>query len=212
MTFWRMPRVATGCLGLVRLKCALTILPSWCVALKHVPVFKIQNGLSHTIRVALMPSAAAASIRKNTKANPAAPVAGALLTEAQLRAMPESDYMNDAQLEFFRGRLMEMRDEILQRQSDVRQQLHEHELFADPADRATAEEEHALALRLRERESVLLAKIEQSLRRIHDREYGYCVKTGDAIGIPRLLARPTATVCVQVKDYDEKVETHYRSR
>jgi DnaK suppressor protein len=159
-----------------------------------------------------MPSAAAASIRKNTKANPAAPVAGALLTEAQLRAMPESDYMNDAQLEFFRGRLMEMRDEILQRQSDVRQQLHEHELFADPADRATAEEEHALALRLRERESVLLAKIEQSLRRIHDREYGYCVKTGDAIGIPRLLARPTATVCVQVKDYDEKVETHYRSR
>lgn len=120
--------------------------------------------------------------------------------------------MNEAQMEFFRLRLMEMRDEILQRQSDVRQQLHEHELFADPADRATAEEEHALALRLRERESILLAKIEQSLRRIHDREYGYCVKTGDAIGIPRLLARPTATVCVQVKDYDEKVETHYRSR
>ena len=158
-----------------------------------------------------MPSAAAASIRKNHKSIPA-PVAGALLTEAQLRAMPESDYMNEAQMEFFRQRLMEMRDEILQRQSDVRQQLHEHELFADPADRATAEEEHALALRLRERESILLAKIEQSLRRIHDKEYGYCVKTGDAIGIPRLLARPTATVCVQVKDYDEKVETHYRSR
>jgi DnaK suppressor protein len=120
--------------------------------------------------------------------------------------------MNERQLEFFRGRLQEMRTEIQARQSDVRQQLHEHEVHADPADRATAEEEHALALRLREREAVLLGKIEQALRRIHDREYGYCTRTGDPIGIPRLLARPTANVCVQVKDHDEKVETHYRAR
>jgi DnaK suppressor protein len=159
-----------------------------------------------------MPSAAGASVRKSANKTVAAPVANSTLTEAAIRAMSEADYMNEAQLEFFRQRLQEMRNEILQRQTDVRQQLHEHELFADPADRATAEEEHALALRLRERESILLAKVEQSLRRIHDKDYGYCVKTGEAIGIPRLLARPTATVCIHVKDYDEKVETHYRSR
>ncbi len=133
------------------------------------------------------------------------------LTEAALRAMPESAYMNEAQLEFFRQRLLEMREELASRQSEVAQQLHDHEVFADPADRATAEEEHALALRLRERESILLRKIDDSLRRITNKEYGCCTKTGDAIGIPRLLARPTASVSVAVKDRDERLETHFRS-
>lgn len=158
-----------------------------------------------------MPSAVAASAAKSAQKAVASP-ADSPMTEAMLLAMPESEYMNDVQLDFFRRRLLEMKSEIQARQAEARQQLHEHELHADPADRATAEEEHALTLRLREREAVLLGKIEQSLRRIHDREYGYCAKTGDPIGIPRLLARPTATVCVQVKDHDEKVETHYRTR
>ena len=125
--------------------------------------------------------------------------------------MPESAYMNEAQLEFFRQRLLEMREELANRQSEVAQRLHDHEVFADPADRATAEEEHALALRLRERESILLRKIDDSLRRITNKDYGYCIKTGDAIGIPRLLARPTASVSVAVKDRDERLETHFRS-
>ncbi len=158
-----------------------------------------------------MPSAVAASATKSAP-KAATPATDAPLTEAALLAMPESAYMNEQQLEFFRRRLLEMKAEIQARQSEARQQLHEHEAHADPADRATAEEEHALTLRLREREAVLLGKIDQSLRRIHDREYGYCTRTGDPIGIPRLLARPTATVCVQVKDHDEKVETHYRTR
>ncbi len=126
--------------------------------------------------------------------------------------MPESAYMNDAQLEFFRLRLLRMREEVLARQTEVMAQLHEHEVYADPADRATAEEEHALALRLRERESILLRKIDDSMRRIKSKEFGYCVKTGEPIGIPRLLARPTASVCIHVKDRDEKVETHFRSQ
>ena len=134
-----------------------------------------------------------------------------LLTEAELLKMPESDYMNEQQLAFFRARLTEMRQEILERRADSLEQLHENEVHADPADRATAEEERALALRLREREAVLLAKIEQSLRRIHDKEYGYCTKTGDVIGLRRLLARPTATVCVDVKGQNEKVEVHFAS-
>ncbi|MDE2149262.1 MAG: RNA polymerase-binding protein DksA [Gammaproteobacteria bacterium] len=134
------------------------------------------------------------------------------MTEDQIRAMPESEYMNEAQTEYFRQRLMKMREEVLARETDVKERLHQREVFADPADRATAEEEHWLDLRLRERESMLLRKIDEALHRIRDREYGYCVKTGEPIGIPRLLARPTANVCVDVKDQDERVETHFRDR
>ena len=137
---------------------------------------------------------------------------GEELSEDDIRAMPDADYMNEAQLDYFRGLLMKMRQEVLARELDVKERLHQREIFADPADRATAEEEHWLDLRLRERESYLLRKIDESLRRIRDKEYGYCVKTGEPIGIPRLLARPTATVCVDVKGQDEKVETHFRDR
>jgi DnaK suppressor protein len=135
-----------------------------------------------------------------------------LLTEAQLRRMPERDYMNEAQLTFFRHKLLEMRQEVLDREIEVKERLHEREVFADPADRATAEEEHWLDLRLRERESLLLRKIDDALRRIEAKEFGYCEKTGDPIGIPRLLARPTATVCVDVKGQDERVEAQFRDR
>ncbi|WP_366515670.1 RNA polymerase-binding protein DksA [Solimonas marina] len=137
---------------------------------------------------------------------------GALLTEDDLREMSEDDYMNDAQLEFFRTRLLQMREEVLQRELEVKERLHEREVFADPADRATAEEEHWLDLRLRERESLLLKKIDDALRRIEGKDYGYCEKTGDPIGIPRLLARPTATVCVDIKGQDERVEAQFRDR
>ncbi|HEY1075733.1 MAG TPA: RNA polymerase-binding protein DksA [Fontimonas sp.] len=134
------------------------------------------------------------------------------LTEEILREMNDDEYMNDAQLDFFRRRLIQMRQEVLQRELDVKERLHEREVFADPADRATAEEEHWLDLRLRERESLLLRKVDDALRRIEAREFGYCEKTGDPIGIPRLLARPTATVCVDVKGQDERVEAQYRDR
>jgi DnaK suppressor protein len=134
------------------------------------------------------------------------------LTEQQVRDMPDSEYMNDAQLEFFRQRLIQMKEEVLRREVDAKERLHEREVFADPADRATAEEEHWLDLRLRERESMLLRKVDDALRRIKEKEYGYCEKTGEPIGIPRLLARPTATVIVDVKGLHEKVETHFRDR
>ncbi|MES0873493.1 RNA polymerase-binding protein DksA [Sinimarinibacterium thermocellulolyticum] len=134
------------------------------------------------------------------------------LTEDDIKRMPDDDYMNDVQLEFFRRRLLQMRQEVLQREMDVKERLHEREVFADPADRATAEEEHWLDLRLRERESLLLRKIDDALRRIEAKEYGYCEKTGDPIGIPRLLARPTATVCVDVKGQDERIEAQFRDR
>ena len=138
--------------------------------------------------------------------------AGRTLTEADIRKMPESAYMNDTQLEFFRMRLLQMRSEVVDREVDVKERLHQRESFADPADRATAEEEHWLDLRLRERESYLLRKIDEALHRIRDREYGYCEVTGEPIGIPRLLARPTATVSVDVKGQNEQIESQFRDR
>ena len=135
-----------------------------------------------------------------------------LPSEAQIRRMSDKDYMNDVQLAFFRHKLMVMRKEVVDREVEVKERLHEREVFADPADRATAEEEHWLDLRLRERESLLLRKVDEALRRIEGNEFGYCEKTGDPIGIPRLLARPTATVCVDVKGQDERVEAQFRDR
>ena len=134
------------------------------------------------------------------------------MTDDYIRSMSDDDYMNDVQVEFFRLRLLKMREEVLARELDVKERLHQREVLADPADRATAEEEHWLDLRLRERESMLMRKIDESMRRIRDKEYGFCTKTGEPIGIPRLLARPTASVCVDVKGQDEKVETHFRDR
>lgn len=157
---------------------------------------------------------AVATANKKPAAAPrktSSPIKGPL-TEELIRQMDDDDYMNDAQLEFFKQRLLTMRAEVLEREVDVKERLHQREVFADPADRATAEEEHWLDLRLRERESLLLRKIDEALRRIDGREYGYCEKTGDPIGIPRLLARPTATVCVDIKGQDERVEAQFRDR
>jgi DnaK suppressor protein len=164
-------------------------------------------------------TAAKAAPTRNATGKPARasgqyrPIAGGnQLSEADVRRMPESAYMNDTQLEFFRSRLLQMRSEVVEREVDVKERLHQRESFADPADRATAEEEHWLDLRLRERESLLLRKIDDALRRIRDREYGFCEVTGEAIGIPRLLARPTATVCVDVKGQNEQIESQFRDR
>ncbi len=135
-----------------------------------------------------------------------------MLTEEEIRKMSDAEYMNDAQLEFFKQRLIKLKEEVLEREIDAKERLHEREVFADPADRATAEEEHWLDLRLRERESMLVRKVDDALRRIKEKEYGYCEKTGESIGILRLLARPTANVIVDVKGLSEKVETHFRDR
>ncbi|MCE1185872.1 RNA polymerase-binding protein DksA [Zoogloea sp.] len=134
---------------------------------------------------------------------------GKLLTEAELLAMPEDDYMNPAQLEFFRVRLSTMRDELLENAASTGANLRENELVADPADRATVEEEHALELRVRDRERKLLKKIGEALQRIDDGEYGWCEETGDPIGIGRLLARPTATLSIDAQERRERTQKLY---
>lgn len=133
----------------------------------------------------------------------------ALLSEAEILAMPEEDYMNPAQLEFFRDRLTRMRDELLENAASTGANLRENELVADPADRATVEEEHALELRVRDRERKLIKKIEEALGRIGEGEYGWCEETGDPIGIGRLLARPTATLSIDAQERRERTQKLY---
>jgi DnaK suppressor protein len=124
-------------------------------------------------------------------------------TEAELLKMPESAYMNEAQLEFFRARLQQMEKDLLANADETTEHLRETVIVPDPADRATIEEEHALELRTRDRERKLLKKVQQSLARIDSGDYGFCEETGEPIGLPRLLARPTATLSLEAQQRRE---------
>ena len=126
-----------------------------------------------------------------------------LPTEEQLLKMPDSAYMNDEQLAFFKYRLQRMEKELLANAGETTEHLRETVIVPDPADRATIEEEHALELRTRDRERKLLKKVQSALQRIESGEYGYCEETGDPIGIPRLLARPTATLSLEAQQRRE---------
>lgn len=125
------------------------------------------------------------------------------LTESALLKMPEKDYMNKDQLAFFKVRLQTLRDDILKNANETTEHLRENVLVPDPADRATIEEEHALELRTRDRERKLLKKVEQALARIESGDYGWCEETGEAIGISRLLARPTANLSLEAQERRE---------
>jgi len=130
--------------------------------------------------------------------------AGRDLSEDELLAMPDSEYMNEKQLEFFRFRLQALKDDLLSNAGETTEHLREDtSIVPDPADRATIEEEHALELRTRDRERKLLKKISQSLGRIEAGDYGYCDETGEPIGLGRLLARPTATLSLEAQQRRE---------
>lgn len=129
------------------------------------------------------------------------------LTEAEILAMPEADYMNAAQVAFFRARLRQSREELLANAAATSQHLQQNETPADPNDRATVEEEHILELRVRDRERKLLGKIDAALRRIDAGDYGYCEETGEPIGLRRLLARPTATLCIEAQERHERLRS-----
>lgn len=125
------------------------------------------------------------------------------LTEQELLAMSDKDYMNDKQLEFFRNRLTEMEAELRHNSGQTTENLRESTVVPDPADRATIEEEHALELRTRDRERKLLKKVQAAIKRIDEGEYGYCEETGEPIGVRRLLARPTATLSLEAQERRE---------
>lgn len=124
-------------------------------------------------------------------------------TEKELLKMPESAYMNEAQLAFFREKLHQMEQGILSNAGETTEHLRETVVAPDPVDRATIEEEHALELRTRDRERKLLKKVQQGMLRIDEGEYGFCEETGEPIGVGRLMARPTATLSLEAQQRRE---------
>ena len=126
------------------------------------------------------------------------------LSDEEVLAMPDAEYMNEKQLAFFRRKLEQLKQDILNSAGETTEHLREDTVIVpDPADRATIEEEHALELRTRDRERKLLKKIEQSIARIDAGDYGYCDETGEPIGVGRLLARPTATLSLEAQQRRE---------
>jgi len=113
-------------------------------------------------------------------------------------------YMNAKQLEHFRKMLSTLKQELSQ---DIDRTVHtmqdEATIFADPNDRASQESDMALELRNRDRERKLIKKIEETIGKIDAGEYGYCESCGIEIGLKRLEARPTATLCIDCKTLDE---------
>ena len=146
---------------------------------------------------------------KTVKTNSSASADGVPLSEAQLIKMGDKDYMNEAQLAFFKARLQQLEKDLLKNAGETTEHLRETVLVPDPADRATIEEEHALELRTRDRERKLLKKVQQSIASIDGGEYGWCEETGEPIGIPRLLARPTATLSLEAQQRRELKQKLY---
>ena len=129
---------------------------------------------------------------------------GSELTDDEVKAMPDAEYMNDKQMAFFRHKLSVLKQEIHNSAGETTEHLREETVVVpDPADRATIEEEHALELRTRDRERKLLKKIEQSIGRIDSGDYGYCDETGEPIGVGRLIARPTANLSLEAQQRRE---------
>jgi DnaK suppressor protein len=138
-------------------------------------------------------------LANNWKAKPANE-----LTDDEVKAMPDAEYMNEKQLAFFRHKLSVLKQEIHNSAGETTEHLREETVVVpDPADRATIEEEHALELRTRDRERKLLKKIEQSIGRIDSGDYGYCDETGEPIGVGRLIARPTANLSLEAQQRRE---------
>jgi DnaK suppressor protein len=146
---------------------------------------------------------------KTSKSTPSVTPDVPLLSEAQILKMSDKDYMNPAQLAFFKARLQSLEKELLKNAGETTEHLRETVLVPDPADRATIEEEHALELRTRDRERKLLKKVQQSILAIDAGDYGWCEETGEPIGIPRLLARPTATLSLEAQQRRELKQKLY---
>lgn len=126
------------------------------------------------------------------------------LTDQDVLAMPDSEYMSDLQLAYFRRKLATLKADMLANAGETTEHLREDTVVVpDPADRATIEEEHALELRTRDRERKLLKKIEQAIARIDAGDYGYCEETGEVIGVGRLMARPTASLSLEAQQRRE---------
>jgi DnaK suppressor protein len=127
------------------------------------------------------------------------------------RPSEDEEFMNERQLEYFKQKLLNWKDDILRESRETLSHLQtETENHPDLADRASSETDRALELRTRDRQRKLIAKIDEALRRIDDGSYGYCEETGEPIGIARLDARPIATLSLEAQERHERRERVHR--
>jgi DnaK suppressor protein len=119
--------------------------------------------------------------------------------------------MNERQLEYFKQKLLDWKEDILRESGETLKHLHsETENHPDLADRASSETDRSLELRTRDRQRKLISKIDEALRRIEDGSYGYCEETGEPIGVARLDARPIATLSLEAQERHERRERVHR--
>lgn len=120
-------------------------------------------------------------------------------------------YMSPAQLAYFKQKLLAWRNDLLHGAEETIHHLQEEDHNEpDPTDRATSETTRAFELRTRDRARKLIMKIDDALSRIEEGVYGYCQETGEPIGLPRLMARPIATLCLEAQEKHEKQEKMHR--
>ena len=132
-----------------------------------------------------------------------------MLTKEKILRAPKKNYMDKDQLSFFKTQLNELKKETLMHIKDAKDRLSNPPACSDEVDRAQHEIDSMLFLRIVERESKLLPKIDKALLRIKSGDYGYCLETGEPIGLERLISRPTAEFCAEVKSINEEKEKHF---
>jgi DnaK suppressor protein len=127
------------------------------------------------------------------------------------RPVEGESFMNDRQLEFFRRKLVNWKNDLMSDSKETIEGLQDNTRnIPDIADRASEETDRALELRTRDRQRKLVSKIDAALRRIDDGEYGYCEMTGEPISLKRLDARPIATMTLEAQESHERREKVHR--
>ncbi len=131
--------------------------------------------------------------------------------DPKYRPSEDEPFMNERQLEYFKNKLLDWKEEILREARETVSHLQtDTENHPDLADRASSETDRALELRTRDRQRKVIAKIDEALRRIEDGAYGYCEETGEPIGLARLEARPIATLALEAQERHERRERVHR--
>ena len=134
-----------------------------------------------------------------------------LAEKPDYRPSEDEEFMNERQLEYFKQKLLNWKEDILRESRETLVHLQsETENHPDLADRATSETDRALELRTRDRQRKLISKIDEAIRRIEDKSYGYCEDTGEPIGVARLEARPIATLSLEAQERHERRERVHR--
>ena len=138
-------------------------------------------------------------------------LASAIVEPAAYRPSDDEPFMNERQLAYFKGKLMDWKDDILRESKGTVVNLKaETENHPDLVDRASSESDRALELRTRDRQRKLISKIDQALERVENGTYGYCEESGEPIGLRRLEARPIATLSIEAQERHERMERVHR--